>query len=133
MTDKQANERSQQVMSTRAAAARRRSELDASFRQQLLVELGSTNVSVSQAALIDTATSAYVEIDALSSAFLRCSVGEEQMTRLSAACSQLIRVLRALGLPRPKDAEASPDDDLQAAIAEVVRNRDAKAPENDAS
>src|SRR5437016_3976782 len=101
--------RSPRVMKNRALAQQERMALARDFRERLTRDV-SIDGSAAQAALIDAAVSAYVEISVVSARFLRCSATGDQMQRLSLARGQLTRALRLLGMaPRPTaDARREP-------------------------
>ncbi len=87
------------VENQRRAEARRRA-LAADFRARLLADLEARGIAlgIGQDALVDAATSCYVEIQEVSQLFLRCKASGKQLTQLGLARGQLARTLRLLGL-----------------------------------
>lgn len=92
---------SERVRRHRETERRHRQSVDQAYRTQLLAELGQESPSISVLSLVDIACSAYTETSVINGQFLRGNADETAMERLNSARSQLIRVLRALGLPRP--------------------------------
>ena len=85
------------ITAAHARAQRERADMARDFRERLTHEL-AINGSASQAALVDAAVSAHLEIAVISAKFLRCCATCAEMERLQAARGQLQRTLRALGL-----------------------------------
>ena len=90
--------RSSTVMANAAECRERRMRLATEFRAALVEQLGVAPETAVRAALIDAAVSCYVEIQELSTLFLRAKASIAQQRQLGLARGQLARLLACLGV-----------------------------------
>jgi hypothetical protein len=117
------------LLAERIRARQERAERARVYRAALETEVraaGRDPVAPSMQALLDSATSAHLEIAKTTAQFVHGSVHAKSMLRLQFARSELRRALRALGLIRD-DAESRNDDQTappaaptEEAMADVV-------------
>jgi len=94
----QKKRRSDAVLRIRRETRERRERLATDFRARLIVELGDARLSASRDALVEAATSAYVQTVELSARFNHAVANPRSVQALSLARGQLQRALLLLGL-----------------------------------
>jgi len=115
--------RSRAVMANAARTREERERTAADFRVRLMGDLGITDATAVQDALLTSAVSAFTEICAVSASFRRCHASPKQMARLGRVRSELRRTLRLLGVrTHPGDAP-DPMAALRAVEAEIIAAR----------
>ena len=93
----------------RSVARARRARLATEFRAKLARQLPAAPDSASTQALIEAATSAYVQTVEVTAVFLRANASAAEIRQLTIARGQLQRCLRALNLiERDKPDDAPP-------------------------
>jgi hypothetical protein len=97
---------SARAMESRARAVSEREAIAANFRAGLAKEL-QIDGSASQAALIDAAVSAHLEISVVSLRFVRGRATADELSGARLARGQLVRALRALGVGKKASGAAS--------------------------
>jgi len=101
------------LMARRARVVKDRQALVAHFREWLERSL-TVDGSFEQSQLITVAVSASLEISVLSERFEHCRAKSHERDRLGRARSELVRALRALGLPKIKTLGADPHASIDA-------------------
>ena len=112
----------QVVQAARAAEARRRGLADG-FRARLeaaLAQRGATG-AVEQDALLAISVSCFVEVQEISSQYLRAKAGRKALVRLQICRSELRRCLRCLGLVSTDANE--PSEPREQSLADWWRER----------